>query len=369
LRVRTALAAAGALALSGGCGGGDGDAEPVPAAPAQPALEKLGEFREPVFLAEQPGGDGTLYVVERAGRVRALMPDGAVRSKPVLDVSHRVDSEGEGGLFSIAFAPDGSHVFAAYSAADRLVVERYDWNGEGGEADARSRRELLAIQHPNPIHWGGLLTFGPDTELYLATGEGGPVFPIPSRAQNPRSLLGKLLRLDPGTGDPEVVAVGLRNPWRYSFDRRTGDLWIGDVGDFTEEEVDHVTARRMEGADFGWPAREGTAPTKSELRPESGAVEPVLTYSRSGREDDPRCAITGGYVVRDPALTSLNGRYLYADFCEAEIIAFPAGTRHPRRDREPTGLDVPRIASFAEDAEGRIYAISLEGPVYRIVDR
>jgi glucose/arabinose dehydrogenase len=367
LRIPGALAVASALALTVGCGGGDDEAPARTTAP-EPALESVGEFREPIFLAEPPGGDGTLYVAERAGTVRAIAPDGEIRAKPVLDLSDDVDTEGEGGLFSLAFAPDGTGVYVSYSATGRLVVERFEWNAEAAEADASSRRELLAIPHPNPIHWGGLLLFGPEGELYLGTGEGGPVFPIPSRAHDPRSPLGKLLRLDPRTGDPEVVALGLRNPWRYSFDRKAGDLWIGDVGDFTEEEVNHLSAREMEGADFGWPAREGTAPTKSELRPSPGAIDPVLTYSRSGRDDDPRCAITGGYVVRDPALTSLRGKYLYADFCEGEIMAFPARTRHPRRDREPTGLNVPRLASFAEDADGRIYVISLDGPVYRITE-
>ncbi len=368
MRIATALAAASALILAAGCGGGDDDEAPAHTAAPEPALEKVGEFREPIFLAEPPAGDGTLYVAERGGAVRALAPGGEVRSEPVLDLSGEVDTEGEGGLFSIAFASRASHIFAVYSTADALVVERYDWDPDAGEADLQSRRRLLLIPHPNPIHWGGLLMFGPDGDLYLGTGEGGPVFPIPARARDPRSLLGKLLRLDPRTGEPEVVALGLRNPWRYSFDRKTGDLWIGDVGDFTEEEVDHVDAREMEGADFGWPALEGTAPTKSELRPSPTAIDPVLTYSRSGREDDPRCAITGGYVVRDPELISLRGKYLYADFCEGEIMAFPARTRHPRRDREPTGLSVPRVASFAEDADRRIYVVSLEGPVYRITE-
>ena len=352
MRIATALAGASALALTLGCGGGDDDQGPAPPRPPRPSPRS----RRSASFASRSS-----WPSRRPATARSTSPSAAessARSRPTAPSGQSPSStsrttsntEGEGGLFSLAFAPDATHLFASYSATGRLVVERLELSAESGEVVPGSRRELLSIPHPNPIHWGGLLAFGPDGELYLGTGEGGPVFPIPGRAQDPRNLLGKLLRLDPRSGEPEVVALGLRNPWRYSFDRDTGDLWIGDVGDFTEEEVDHVSARRMEDADFGWPAREGTAPTKSELRPSPGAVDPVLTYSRSGREDDPRCAITGGYVVRDPALTSLEGKYLYADFCEGEIVAFDASTKHPRRDREPTGLNVPRLASFAEDA-------------------
>jgi glucose/arabinose dehydrogenase len=363
-----AAAVALAVAAAPGCGGEDA-AEGERRGTPEPALERIGKFREPVFLAEPDEGDGTLYVVERAGTVRALRPDGELIRHPFLDVSKDVDTEGEGGLFSIAFEPGGGRrVFVAYSAPGRLVVERFT-RGRGSDAvDPASRTELLSIPHPHPVHWGGLLAFGPDGRLYLGSGEGGPVFPLPSRAQNPRSLLGKLLRIDPRSGEAEVVALGLRNPWRYSFDRETGDLWIGDVGDFTQEEVNRVAAGQLAGANFGWPAREGTAGTKSELRPKPGDVGPVLTYSRTGREDDPRCAVTGGYVARDETLPSLLGKYLYADFCVGEIWSYDHSAAGPRR-RGDTGLTVPRLASFAEDADGRIYALSLEGPVYRLVER
>jgi glucose/arabinose dehydrogenase len=355
-----------ALVAATGCDRDD-DAEAQREGPPKPALERLGDFSEPVFLTQAPSGDGTLYVAERAGTVRALDPDGDIRPRPFLDVSRSVSTEGEGGLFSIAFSPAGANVFIAYSAPGRLVVERYAISPGTGAADPSSRRELLSIAHPNPIHWGGLLMFGPDGDLYLGTGEGGPVFPIPGRAQDARNPLGKLLRVDPQTGSVEVVAVGLRNPWRFSFDRKTRALWIGDVGDFTQEEVNRVRFSEIEGANFGWPAREGTAGTKSARKPKPDDVKPVLKYSRTGRENDPRCAVTGGYVVRDPELTSLRGKYLYADFCEGEILSYdPQAPAAERRDA--TGLRVPRLASFAEDAAGRIYVISLEGPVYRLVE-
>jgi glucose/arabinose dehydrogenase len=361
LRIAPALAAC-ALAAAG-CGGSD-QADATRESPSEPALELVGEFTEPVFLAEPPRGDGTLYVVERGGTVRALAADGKVARRPFIDISADVDTEGEGGLFSIAFDPRRSRVFVAYSAKGRLVVERLEWGPGATAADPASRRELISIPHPHPIHWGGLLMFAPDGSLFLGTGEGGPVVPLSSRAQDPDDPLGKLLRIDPETGRARIVATGLRNPWRYSFDRETGDIWIGDVGDFTQEEVDHVRASRLDGANFGWPAREGTAGTKSELRPPPGAVEPTLTYTRTGKEDEARCAITGGYVVRDPALGTLEGKYLYGDFCVGEILSYePEGGRP-----EETGLEVPKLASFAEDTDGRVYAISLDGPIYRLVE-
>ena len=353
-----------ALGVATGCGG-EGHADPHE--PAAPALERIGRFHEPVFLAEPPGGDGTLYVAERAGTVRTLSPEGDVAGRPVLDLSAAVSTEGEGGLLSLAFAPDyerSRRLYVAYASRRRALVV--------AECRATAQKpafvgctDLLSIPHPNPIHWGGLLTFGPDGELYLGTGEGGPVYPIPAAAQDPKSLLGKLLRIDVDGGEAEIVASGLRNPWRYSFDRETGDLWIGDVGDFTEEEIDHVKPREIEGANFGWPDLEGTAQTKSDVRA-PGAIPPEITYTRTGHEDEERCAVTGGYVVRDPEVPALEGRYLYADFCVGRIFTYDPVAGRDQRPGE-TGFEVPQLSSFAEDEAGRIYVISLSGPIYRIV--
>jgi len=332
-------------------------------------LEELASFSEPVHLAEPPGGDGTLYVVERAGKIRALAPDGKVAAEPFLDLSAEVSTAGEGGLFSLAFAPDyasSGRFYVDYASREgRIVIEELRADPEGGTVKQTARRELVSIPHPNEIHWGGLLMFGPDGELYAGTGDGGPPYPIPATAQDPDGLLGKLLRVDRERGGAAVVALGLRNPWRYSFDRESGDLWIGDVGDFTQEEIDSVPFDELEGANFGWPDLEGTAQTKSDVRA-PGSIEPLLTYERSGKPDDPFCAITGGHVVRDPELPSLEGSYLYGDFCEGEVLRLdPDAPGRPRG--EPTGLEVPRLVSFAEDVAGHVYAISLEGPVYRLV--
>lgn len=320
-----------------------------------------------MFLAERPGSDGQLYVVEREGRV--VPADGG---EPLLDITDRVETEGEAGMLSMAFPPGSARTgrfYVAYSGRDkRLHVDEFE-APPGKPADARSRREVLSIPHPNFVHWGGLLMFGPDGHLYLGTGDGGPPYPIPGTAQDPDSLLGKLLRLDLDGGRPEVVAMGLRNPWRYSFDRRTGDIWIGDVGDFTEEEIDHVPLDELQGANFGWPDLEGKAQTKSDVHAERPLVAPAQVYERSGKPDDPVCAVTGGYVVRASGLPALDGRYLYGDFCDGKVRATEATHSGSLRGERDTGLRVPSLASFAEDTAGNVYAISLDGPIYRIVQR
>jgi len=358
-----AIAALLGAAILAGCA----DEGSEPAEGGAPALEQVGEFEAPVFLTQPPDG-GSLYVVERGGTIRELPEDGEPPREPVLDIHREVTTEGEGGLFSLAFAPDFARsglLYVDYAGRDGAIeVVEYRADPASGEIDPRSRRGVLSIKHPNFIHWGGLLTFGPDDRLYAGTGDGGPAYPIPDTAQNPRSLLGKLLWIDPRERSATPVVQGVRNPWRYSFDSKTGDLWIGDVGDFTQEEVDHVAAGEIEGANLGWPDLEGTAQTKSDVEA-PGATAPVLTYERTGKPDDPVCAVTGGYVVRDPDLPDLDGRYVYGDFCEGKILSLDTGEAHPKP--QPTGLEVPQLVSFAVDAEGGLYAISLNGPVYRIV--
>jgi glucose/arabinose dehydrogenase len=393
-RLRRSLAAAAlsaALAMAG-CGGSSDARDPDEPAPRGLGLEEVGKFDEPVFLAQPHGEDQPLYVVERGGRIVAGGEGSEEATEPLLDIRRDVLAEGEAGMFSAAFAPDFERsglLYVDYAGRDgRIHVDEF--RARAGVADPASRREVLSIPHPEAMHWGGLVLFGPDDLLYVSVGDGGPVAPIPPTAQDPRSLLGKLLRIDPrerggraysippgnpfaeGGGAPEVFALGLRNPWRFSFDRATGDLWIGDVGDFTQEEVDHVPSEDTAGANLGWPALEGTAPTaritlSDPKPPPPDAIPPVLTYERTGKPGDADCAVTGGYVVRDPQLPSLDGRYLYGDFCRGQIrsLALPDG--EPREDRK-TGLEVPRLASFAEDGAGRLYAVSLSGEVFRLVE-
>jgi glucose/arabinose dehydrogenase len=377
------------MALAG-CSSGGGSTTQSVAHRGIPALQRVGRFDQPVYVAQPPRGeDGPLYVVEREGRVRAILPDGSLQPRPVLDIRRRVYTQGEGAMISVAFPHDfeSSRLFyLTYAGRDhRLHLDEFRMAPDGLRASPSSRRQVLAIDHPNDVHWGGLAAFGSDRLLYLGTGDGGPPYPIPTTSQDPGSLLGKLLRIDPRRagrrpytlprdnpfvgrrGADQVLALGLRNPWRYSFDSKTGDLWIGDVGDFAQEEVDHLPAAGVAGANFGWPNLEGTAP-KLEPKAPPGAIPPVLTYKRTGKPDDPYCAVTGGYVERDPAVPSLRGRYLYGDFCKGVIRSLKPDRGRVRDDRS-TGLEVPKLASFGEDASGRLYAVSLDGPVYRIVER
>jgi hypothetical protein len=203
--------------------------------------------------------------------------------------------------------------------------------------------------------------FAPDGRLLLGLGDGGSAGDPERRAQDRSTLLGKLVAVDTsGGGDHEIVALGLRNPWRFSFDRTTGDLWIGDVGQDQLEEVDGVEAGDVNGANFGWSAYEGTVRFNDD-QDAPGHVPPVHTYGREGG-----CSITGGYVVRDPDLESLYGRYLYGDYCEGELRSFTAEPGQRARDDAFLGVQVPGLSSFGEDARGNVYATSLEGPVYRL---
>jgi glucose/arabinose dehydrogenase len=386
------VAALLAVLAVGGCGGSSDAEDPDEPPPRGLGLEQVGKFDEPVFLAQPEGEGQPLYVVERGGRIVAAGVRAEEAAEPLLDIRRDVLAEGEAGLFSAAFAPDFERsglLYVDYAGRDgRIHVDEF--RARAGVADAASRREVLSIPHPEAMHWGGLVLFGPDGLLYVGVGEGGPLAPIPPTAQDPRSLLGKILRIDPrerggrpysippgnpfalGGGAPEVFALGLRNPWRFSFDRSTGDLWVGDVGDFTQEEIDHVPFQDATGANLGWPALEGTAQTarvtlSEPMPPPPDAIPPVLTYERTGKSGDADCAVTGGYVVRDPALPSLDGRYVYGDFCRGQIRSLALRGDEVGKDRR-TGLEVPRLASFAEDPAGHLYAVSLNGEVFRFVE-
>ena len=390
-----ALAGATLVALAlfaAGCGEDEEPAEtaaePATATPPPPGdgegrvrLEQIGQFDQPLYVAQPPGSQD-LYVAEKPGRVR-LVRDGEVVSEPVLDISDKVSDSGEQGFLSIAFAPDFADsrlLYAYYTDAeqDQRVVE-FEMNEDGTEIDPASEREVLLMDDFASNHNGGLLVFGPDDHLYIGTGDGGIADDPERNGQDLGSLLGKLLRIDPAEeggrpysippdnpfvdtpgARPEVYSYGLRNPWRFSFDRETGALAIGDVGQNLLEEIDYVAAGRGSGANFGWSAFEGTEPANEDQgAPEH--VRPALTYGR-----DLGCSVTGGYVVRDPDLPSLRGRYLYGDFCAGELRSFlPAKGR--AADDAPLGVQVSNLSSFGEDNAGRIYATSLSGPVFRLV--
>jgi glucose/arabinose dehydrogenase len=395
MNARAILAAIVVSLLIVGCGGDDDDStqpttpamtdtavqpDPAPTGGGKVRLEKIGDFEQPTYLTQPPGSED-LYVVEREGAVR-MVRGAEVVSKRALDIGDQVSSEGEEqGLLSIAFPPDFQDsrlVYAYYTGndQDQHVVEYTV--AQDGSFDRGSEREVLRMDDFASNHNGGLLLFGPDRQLYIGTGDGGIADDPERNGQSLDSLLGKILRIDPrpsggrpytvsspgplGQGAlPEICNYGLRNPWRFSFDRGTAALLIGDVGQNAQEEIDYAPAERVCGNNFGWSAFEGTDRFNSDQEAPN-AVPPILTYPLG----DGTCAVTGGYVVRDPELPSLLGRYLYADFCAGELRSLKPATPEARDDRS-LGLNVPALASFGEDNSGRIYAVSLEGPVYRLV--
>jgi glucose/arabinose dehydrogenase len=381
VRARIAAALLGAGLSLGGCGGGD-EEETTTASPPSAGKEErqgqrppptgegeggvelteIGSFDQPVHVTQAPAG-GDLYVTEQTGRVKRL-PEKGGEPEVFLDLSGEVSCCGEQGLLSIAFAPDFAKsglVYASYTNTDgdsRVIEYRSE---AGAPPDPESARELLAQDQPYSNHNGGLLLFDPEGRLLLGLGDGGSAGDSERNAQDPSSLLGKLVSVDTsGNGEHEIVALGLRNPWRFSFDRETGDLWIGDVGQDGFEEVNGVTLEDVDGANFGWSAFEGDA-RFNEDEEAPGHLPPVLTYPTAQG-----CAVTGGYVVRDPELRSLYGRYLYGDYCNGQLRSFTAEPGRDATDDVELGVEVPGLSSFGEDVEGNVYAVSIEGPVYRL---
>lgn len=355
-------------------------------------------FERPVFVCQAPSGSD-FYVVEQGGRVWRL-PLGAARGRVFLDLTARVLRTGnEQGLLGLAFHPRYPHrpwVFVSYTAKEaraglspgHTVVARIAVDADG-RPRSEEERVVLALEQPYPNHNGGMIAFGPDGCLYVGLGDGGWAGDLDDQALNPGTLLGSILRLDvdrapPGAGyrvpsdNPlvgrpgargEVWAYGFRNPWRFSFDRESGALWVGDVGQNAWEEVDRVEAGRC----YGWSGFEGFEvyhPARA-VRARD-AVPPVAAYGRGEG-----ICITGGYVYRGARYPILRGRYLYADFGSGAVWALvPAGqapTNDPRRHRTAPGtvavklLTGTAIASFGEDRAGELYLASFDGTVYRLV--
>jgi glucose/arabinose dehydrogenase len=355
------------------------------------ALKRIGRFDAPVYVSGAPGFPRLLFVVEQSGRVQVLR-GGRRQRRPFLDISGRVLSGGERGLLSIAFPPDyrRSRRFYVYYTDRQGNIRVDELRRRSATRAARgSRRAVIEIPHPtNSNHNGGQLQFLGNL-LYLGTGDGGSAGDPPNNAQNRNSLLGKLLRIDPRpsagrpysipAGNPfagrrgrgEIYSYGLRNPFRFSFDTVTAAsprIAIADVGQDRFEELDYTTVAKARGANFGWDAFEGFSPYRDEnsgTPDPGGTVKPALAYphSRGGS-----CSIIGGYVVRDRRLPALHGRYVYADLCEGELRSVIPHLRRAAHDRR-LGLRVSTPSSFGEDARGRVYVASLDGPVYRLVPR
>ena len=397
---RLAAAAAVLAAVLAACGDdGGGETSPEPSArsvttsttaPTDPpttapvsldevrvALEEVAVLDAPIALVQRPGFD-ELVVAERGGAVRVLGDGGP--GAPIVDISDQTTTDGERGLLGIAFSPDGEHLYLSYTneQGDSRLDE---WaTGPGvGDVDAGSRRNVLSVDQPFANHNGGNIGFGPDGLLYYGLGDGGGAGDPEERAQDPTELLGKILRIDPrpsgddpyavpadnpfadGGGRGEVFVTGVRNPWRFSFDRRTGDLWVGDVGQGEEEEIDLLPAGSARGANLGWDRLEGNRPFEGDAP--AGAVPPVFTYGR-----DEGYSVTGGYVYRGSAIPGLDGAYVFGDFGAGVVRALAVEGGRVTGERS-LGVETgpASLVSFAEDADGELYAVSLDGPVFRLV--
>jgi glucose/arabinose dehydrogenase len=356
------------------------------------ALKKVGEFDHPVFVTGAPGFPKLLFVVEQPGRV-AVLSGGHRLSHPFLDIRATVGyDEAERGLLSIAFPPDyaetGSFYVYYVNQAGNIRIDEFHRRG-ATRADPGSRRQVIEIPHPvNANHNGGQLQFLGNL-LYFATGDGGSGGDPPNNAQSKEVLLGKLLRIDPRAsggrpysvpssnpfvgkpGRDEIYSYGLRNPFRFSFDTVTAKqprIAIGDVGQNKFEELDYTTVGGADGANFGWDAIEGFAPYTEEnggTPNPGGTTKPIFAYSHSRGGS---CSIIGGYVVQDRSLRSLYKRYVYADLCEGQLRSLAPHLKRAGGDHK-LGLAVPSPTSFGEDDAHHLYVASLEGPVYRLVQK
>lgn len=357
------------------------------AAAAAPTLDRVGSFQAPVYVTSPPG-DGRLFVVEREGRVRIVGANGTVKPAPFLDVAGETTTDGERGLLSIAFPPDyaSSGLFYAYLTASDGAVQVREFRrsqADPNRADGGAGRVVISQAHAEfGNHNGGTALFGPDGLLYLAIGDGGSRNDPNGNGQKLSTLLGKMLRIDPratpagpysvpgdnpfvGRADarPEIWMYGLRNPYRFSFDRQTGDLFIGDVGQGAREEIDFA-ARGTRGQNYGWRCFEGSirTPGMGADCQAPGAVAPFLDRDH---EADGVSSITGGVVARDPGLPTLDGRYLHGDLSQPAIRAVLPGDASSDRN---AGISVSSLVAIGEDACGRVYTVSIEGPVSRIRD-
>lgn len=324
---------------------------------------------------QQPPGDARLFALTRDGRILILRNNTAAT---FLDIRDRVTSGGERGLLGLAFPPGFAakqYFYVNYTAGGRTLISRFRVGADPDRADPASETVLLTIMQPFANHNGGQIRFGPDGFFYTGMGDGGSAGDPMNHAQNPGSLLGKLLRYDsesdltqfipapgnPAEGnpafDPAVWALGLRNPWRFSWDRATGDFWVADVGQNRAEEINFRPAANLGGENYGWSVMEGLQCFRAGCDP-TGFVLPVFEYGRSEG-----CSVTGGFVYRGP-VPALRGQYLYGDFCTARIWGLrPEGNGFVNREwlRAPAG-----VTTFGEDNQGEVYVGTAGGAVYRL---
>jgi glucose/arabinose dehydrogenase len=343
-------------------------------------LEQVGDrFRNPVYITS-PNGDSRLFVVEQAGRIR-IIKNGRVVDQPFLDISTRVRSGGEQGLLSMAFHPQyRTNGWFYVNFTDRngdTHIERFKVSGNPDVADLASMLLVLKIDQPYTNHNGGLVMFGTDGMLYIGMGDGGSGGDPKGNGQNPHALLGKLLRInvsraDPYTipvgnpfangqgGAPEVWATGMRNPWRFSFDRTAGLLYIGDVGQNREEEIDVAPASKA-GINYGWNIMEGTSCYRSPGCNHNGLQAPALSYL----QHDGGCSVIGGYVYRGRRIPEIVGHYFYSDYCGGWLRSFHYQNGVATDRRTWNIPSIGNVVSFGEDSAGELYIVAENGKIFR----
>ena len=392
------LAARGLAVLAGlagwACSDGTGPAPAPPPPPPSPPPEPvafelaantvLSGLDQPVFLTAPPG-DSRLFVVEKTGRIRIADGGGQLLGTPFLDLSGRVGTASEGGLLTMAFHPqyaDNGHVFVYYTDTDDdTVVARYTLSGDPGQLDAGSAKQILTLTQRRTNHNGGMLQFGPDGMLYIFLGdEGGAGDPF-GNGQNPGTLHGSILRIDVDGGDPyaipddnpyvgqegargEIWAIGVRNPWRSTFDPGGDALYVADVGQNAREELNAVPAGAA-GINYGWNTMEGSACYGSSTCDMSGLTLPVLEYGHDGGA----CSVTGGYVYRGSQLTEIVGHYFYSDFCTGFLRSFRLDGGQATDERSWDVGSLGAVSSFGVDGSGQLYVVDIAGSVARLERR
>ena len=320
-------------------------------------------FEQPIHVSAPPAERGTLYVVEQRGVVWRIA--GGNR-RVFIDIRSAVRSGGEQGLLSIAFHPNYANNRRFYlnytdQGGHTRVVE-YRSNPSRTQASLNTRRELLLVRQPYGNHNGGQLAFGPDGLLYVGMGDGGSGGDPENRAQNLGTLLGKLvtINVDKRGAKPLIAGVGLRNPWRFSFDREKGDLYIADVGQNAWEEIDFLPRRSPGLENYGWDVYEGNAVFEQKPLSRGKLVRPAYVYGRGAG-----CSVTGGFVYRGRTVRAAVGRYFFGDYCTGNVWSLVIrGGKGRAVKREP--FRVPNLTSFGEDAAGELYLVSHAGTIYRL---